>query len=171
MVAPHRAFLDPAGERLDVLVRERFRMVIRWRHSFIRIIRQEPFDHFRSLRVAGHDDGPARFALAERVLAIEIGNIAGLLHPAMAGGAVFGQDGPDVAIEINTFRVQRLSVGYDQGDGEDAFQDSRSDFICSAAGWEASKGVDARRDTKVLYMKFQDDFPGLSIASEIRLIR
>ena len=100
MLAPFRALGDPFPQGLHIGFAEA-RAVVGLRHEIVGIIGDHTGDHFRFLRLPGHDDGFPRLAFSENLVAENERDSAGLLDPAVAGDAVLVEDGLDVAGEIN----------------------------------------------------------------------
>ena len=99
---PIRSFRDPTAQRINLRGRQRF-AAFRRRHHVVFVLRGKARDQFALFRVAGHDGQVARFKRLERVVfpvESEFG-FALLLIRTMAGKTLVGQNGPDVAVEID----------------------------------------------------------------------
>ena len=71
------------------------------RHDFFGIFAADAAHDFRLVGLSGDDGDFPRFTLDERAIAINEGNSACFFHPAVASGAVFEENGADVAIKAD----------------------------------------------------------------------
>ena len=93
-------------------------MVLRWRHPFVRIVVLDAADQFRGGRIAGNNNLLAGLAFPEGLLAVNEGDLAGLLHPAVADRAVLVEQRPDVAVEVDRL-CRRGDSEKDRGEGKE----------------------------------------------------
>ena len=100
---PFRALLDPLAEFGDFRLLEG-RAVCGLGHHEVGIRRGDPAHQFRLLGFAGDDRGVSGLADGEGLLAEDEGDAAGFLDPAVAGGALGGEERADVAVEIDLRR-------------------------------------------------------------------
>jgi hypothetical protein len=98
---PGGALFDPAGEHVDLGGGERIGVVLGRRHAVVFVGADDAGDHLRFFRVARDHDGQAGLAFAEHVVSVKEGNVARLHHAAVAGGAVFRENGAHVAVELD----------------------------------------------------------------------
>ena len=106
MFFPFRAFGDPALEGIYLLRRKSFAGFER-RHAVVFVLGRDTRDQGTLVRFAGDDGVVAGFQFGESaVLLVEAqAGFAFVGIGAVAGVAVVGKDGADVAVEINLCRA------------------------------------------------------------------
>ena len=104
--------LHPLFEQRNLGSRERLAFAGR-RHDLGRLGRADPGDKLALFRLAGHDGDIAAFEFAERSLPdIEAqAGLALLLIWTMAGETVFGEQGQNLAVEVDRRRRRRGDRG------------------------------------------------------------
>ena len=132
VLAPRRPLVDPAGEGRHLLGRERL-AGLRRRHLLLGVVGDEPSDQLAVVGLAGLDDrvlGPER-PLAD--VEPEVG-LAGAGVRPVAEEAVFGEDGEDVAAEVDG------GLGPEGGRRQGRDQPQRDDNSVRHAGRRSSAG-------------------------------
>src|SRR5262249_25812045 len=93
VLLPFCPFGDPTPQRLDLTRREVASRARRW-HALVRVFRRDPADQFALVRPVGNND--LRSFAIEAQVRLALGGVG-----AVALVTVFGNDGPDVAIEAD----------------------------------------------------------------------
>src|SRR5262249_22030318 len=102
MQRPFGALVDPLCQELN-LFRFQFFSTLRWRHDLLGPVRCDPLYHFALFEIPGNDGMSSASKLAERTffgIQTKLG-LSLLGVRTMAGEAIVGQNGEDLAAEIN----------------------------------------------------------------------
>jgi hypothetical protein len=92
------------------------------RHHFLGILAADPAHDFGGIRFSGNDGDLPRFPFDKRTIPVNERDSARFFDAAMAGGAMFQEDGSDIpvethwpGVEIGTERIQaQKQAGYFQ---------------------------------------------------------
>ena len=104
MLAPLGTFGNPLANELD-LGRFQAGTMLRRRHQFIGILRANAVEQLAVYRFAGHEGRLAGFQFAMKRFFFSQIQSTFLFIWSMAGRAVLGKNGLDIAREIDLFRL------------------------------------------------------------------
>ena len=99
MLTPLGTLLDPLAQGSDLGIGQTW-TVIGLGHELIGILGEDATHELGVVGVAGNDRALAGLTCGEGFVAVEKGDFTGGFDPAMACGAMLGEEGADVAVEL-----------------------------------------------------------------------
>lgn len=103
-----RAFLDPAANQVDLLLRHRH-LGLGGRHDLVRVVADHALEGHALLRMTGHDRAPLALGEWSVRLFLKVESQPGLAVAgvgAVTGEAAVRQDGADLVAEGNRLRLR-----------------------------------------------------------------